>query len=222
MGLDSPQTLLLDSPFDFEANALLYRPDNMPNPNAASFTACVAAQAAALLHYSRGRAFLLFTSYRALREVAQRLRAAIDLPLLVQGEEPRAALLAQFRTTPHAVLLGTGSFWEGVDVRGEQLSLVLIDRLPFASPGDPVVQARVDAMRAQGLDAFMAYQLPHAVIALKQGVGRLIRDVSDRGVLVLCDPRLDARGYGKAFLDSLPAMRLTRTLADVEAFFADG
>ena len=222
LGLDSPQTLLLDSPFDFEANALLYRPDNMPNPNAASFTACVAAQAAALLRYSRGRAFLLFTSYRALREVAQRLRAAIDLPLLVQGEEPRAALLAQFRTTPHAVLLGTGSFWEGVDVRGEQLSLVLIDRLPFASPGDPVVQARVDAMRAQGLDAFMAYQLPHAVIALKQGVGRLIRDVSDRGVLVLCDPRLDARGYGKAFLDSLPAMRLTRTLADVEAFFADG
>ena len=222
LGLDSPQTLLLDSPFDFEANALLYLPESMPNPNTAHFTARVAAQAEALLRYSRGRAFLLFTSYRALRDVATRLRAVLDLPLLVQGEGPRAALLAQFRTTPQAVLLGTGSFWEGVDVRGEQLSLVLIDRLPFASPGDPVVQARVDAMRAQGMDAFMTYQLPHAVITLKQGAGRLIRDVSDRGVLVLCDPRLGARGYGKVFLDSLPAMRATRAIADVEAFFAEG
>ncbi|MGB5065412.1 MAG: ATP-dependent DNA helicase, partial [Candidatus Competibacter sp.] len=157
--------------------------------------------------------------FRALHEAAAWLAGRLDYPLLVQGEAPKGALLRQFRAVGNAVLLGTASFWEGVDVRGEALSCVIIDRLPFAAPGDPVVQARIESLRQRGEDPFLYYQLPHAAITLKQGVGRLIRDVSDRGVLVLCDPRLLTKSYGRVFLDSLPPMPRTRKLERVQAFF---
>jgi len=219
LGLDAPRTLRLDSPFDYAHNALLYLPSGMPEPNARDFTQAVIRAARALLTASGGRAFLLFTSHRALQETAAALRADLDFPLLVQGQAPRAELLAQFRALGNAVLLGTGSFWEGVDVRGEALSLVLIDKLPFASPGDPVLQARIDALRAAGGNPFFDIQVPEAVIALKQGAGRLIRDVNDRGVLVLCDPRVVNKGYGRVFRASLPPMPVTQRLEDVHAFF---
>jgi ATP-dependent DNA helicase DinG len=175
--------------------------------------------ARAALPASGGRAFLLFTSHRALQEAAAALREDVDFPLLIQGQAPRAELLARFRALGNAVLLGTGSFWEGVDVRGEALSLVLIDKLPFASPGDPVLQARIDALRANGGNPFFDIQVPEAVIALKQGAGRLIRAVDDRGVLVLCDPRVVNKGYGRVFRASLPPMPVTQRLEDVCAFF---
>jgi ATP-dependent DNA helicase DinG len=164
---------------------------------------------------------MLFTSHRALQIAAEALRGRIDYPLLVQGEAPRGELLARFRQLGNAVLLGTSSFWEGVDVRGPALSCVIIDKLPFASPGDPVLQARVERIRSQGGNPFMDYQVPTAVLALKQGVGRLIRDVDDRGVMMLCDPRLLTKPYGRLFLKSLPPMARTRALADVQAFFED-
>jgi ATP-dependent DNA helicase DinG len=163
----------------------------------------------------------LFTSHQALAEAAQILAGAHEFPLFVQGSLPKAALLESFRHSGNGVLLGTASFWEGVDVRGPALSCVVIDKLPFASPGDPVVHARLEALRKQGQSPFLAYQLPTAVISLRQGVGRLIRDSEDRGVLVLADPRLATRSYGRLFLESLPAMRVTRDFADVQAFFAD-
>jgi ATP-dependent DNA helicase DinG len=162
----------------------------------------------------------LFTSYRALHIAQRRLRDSCPFPLLVQGSAPRNELLERFRELGNAVLLGTSSFWEGVDVRGEALSCVIIDKLPFASPGDPVLQARIDALRERGGNPFRDEQLPHAVITLKQGVGRLIRDVDDRGVLVICDPRLVGKSYGRVFLNSLPPMRRTRSFDEVEAFFA--
>ncbi|MFP5506401.1 MAG: ATP-dependent DNA helicase [Gammaproteobacteria bacterium] len=218
LGLDAPRTLRLDSPFDYARNALLYVPPGLPDPRDGDYTAQVVRVARELLALSEGRAFLLFTSHRALQEAAVAL-GDLDYPLLVQGQAPRAELLARFRRLGNAVLLGTGSFWEGVDVRGEALSLVLIDKLPFAAPGDPVLQARIDALRAAGGNPFFDIQVPEAVIALKQGVGRLIRDVHDRGVLVLCDPRLFSKGYGRVFRESLPPMPLTRRLADVATFF---
>ncbi|MEA3243654.1 MAG: ATP-dependent DNA helicase, partial [Pseudomonadota bacterium] len=168
---------------------------------------------------SRGRCFVLFTSYRALNIAQRRLKDSCEFPLLVQGSAPRNELLERFRELGNAVLLGTSSFWEGVDVRGEALSCVIIDKLPFASPGDPVWQARIDALKEQGGNPFMDEQLPHAVITLKQGVGRLIRDVNDRGVLVICDPRLVAKSYGRVFLNSLPDMKRTRDFNEVIAFF---
>ncbi|MGH7490351.1 MAG: ATP-dependent DNA helicase, partial [bacterium] len=174
-----------------------------------------------VLEASGGRAFLLFTSHRALQEAADRLRGALDFPLLVQGEAPRHRLLEEFRELGNAVLLGTSSFWEGVDVKGRALSLVAIDRLPFASPGDPVFKARLDALRRQGRDPFMEHQLPLAVIALKQGAGRLIRDATDTGVLMLCDPRLTGKGYGRVFMASLPPMRRTRDLDEVQVFLSE-
>ncbi len=219
MGLEGPRTLRLDSPFDYAHNALLYLPPVMPDPRSDQYTEAVVRVAREVLAASGGRAFLLFTSHRALREAAEALRDTLDFPLLVQGSAPRAELLARFRQLGNAVLLGTGSFWEGVDVRGEALSLVLIDKLPFASPGEPVLQARIDALRAAGGNPFVDYQIPAAVIALKQGVGRLIRDVHDRGVLVLCDPRLLNKGYGRIFRASLPPMPVTQKLADAQAFF---
>ena len=173
-----------------------------------------------MLEASRGRAFLLFTSHRALREAADLLEPRISYPLLVQGSAPKTELLQQFVAHGNAVLMGTASFWEGVDVRGEALSLVLIDKLPFASPGDPVLQARLDAIRRRGGNPFMQYQVPQAAIALKQGAGRLIRDVSDRGVLVVCDRRLLQKGYGQTFLDAMPPFARTRDLDEVLAFFA--
>ncbi len=221
LGLRDYAALRLDSPFDFARNTLLYHPPGLPDPASTHYTAALLDTALPVLAASRGRAFLLFTSFRALREAAGWLAGRLDYPLLVQGEAPKGVLLRQFRASGNAVLLGTASFWEGVDVRGEALSCVIIDRLPFAAPGDPVVQARIESLRQHGEDPFLNYQLPHAVITLKQGVGRLIRDVSDRGVLVLCDPRLLTKSYGRVFLDSLPPMPRTRKLERVQAFFAE-
>ena len=220
LGLQDYAALRLDSPFDFARNTLLYHPSGLPEPTSSQYTTALLEAVLPVLQASRGRAFLLFTSYRALREAEEGLAGRLDYPLLVQGAAPKTALLREFRALGNAVLLGTASFWEGVDVRGEALSCVIIDRLPFASPGDPVMQGRIESWRQRGEDPFQSYQLPQAVIALKQGAGRLIRDVSDRGVLMLCDPRLLTRFYGRAFLDSLPPMPRTRNLERVKAFFA--
>ncbi len=219
LGLEGAATYRWDSPFDYPRQALLYVPTPMPDPNNPGYTAAVVAATLPVLEASRGRAFLLFTSHRALKEAAELLEGHISYPLLIQGDAPRSRLLEEFRRQGNAVLLGTGSFWEGVDVRGEALSCVIIDKLPFASPGDPILQARIDAMREAGGNPFMEYQLPQAVITLKQGVGRLIRDVNDRGVLVLCDPRLGTKNYGRIFLDSLPPMSKTLKLEVVQRFF---
>ncbi|MDE2090894.1 MAG: ATP-dependent DNA helicase [Gammaproteobacteria bacterium] len=220
LGLTETDELLLDSPFDYARNALLYLPPDLPDVNLPAYTQAVVDAALPVIEASNGRAFMLFTSHRALQEAARRLRGALDFPLLVQGEAPRRRLLEDFRNLGNAVLLGTASFWEGVDVKGPALSVVVIDRLPFASPGDPVLKARLNAMQRQGREPFMEYQLPQAVIALKQGVGRLIRDPTDTGVLMLCDPRITRKGYGRLFLASLPPMRRTRALEDVEEFLA--
>jgi ATP-dependent DNA helicase DinG len=220
LGLRDYAALRLDSPFDFPRNTLLYHPPQLPDPASPHHTAALVEAALPVLEASGGRAFLLFTSYRALREAAKLLAGRLAYPLLVQGDLPKAVLLRRFRDLGNAVLLGTASFWEGVDVRGEALSCVIIDRLPFAAPGDPVLQARIESLRQRGEDPFLCYQLPQAVITLKQGAGRLIRDVSDRGVLVLGDPRLLSKSYGRVFLDSLPPMPCTRDLARVRAFFA--
>lgn len=220
LGLEDAETRRWDSPYDYRTQALLYVPPLDGLPGEPGYTAAVCAAAVPVLAASAGRAFVLFTSHRALREAATILAARIPYPLLVQGEAPRAELLARFRTTPQAVLLGTASFWEGVDVRGEALSCVIIDKLPFAAPDDPVARARAALLREEGRNAFREFQLPEAVIALKQGVGRLIRDETDRGVLVLCDPRLFTRAYGRVFRAGLPAMTVTREIADVRAFFA--
>jgi ATP-dependent DNA helicase DinG len=219
VGLPDARALRLHSPFDFERNALLYLPGELPDPAAPEYTRRVLAAAWPLLQASGGRAFLLFTSYRALREAQEELaRRHCPFPILVQGSAPRDELLRRFRELGNAVLLGTGSFWEGVDVRGPALSLVVIDKLPFAAPNDPLLQARLAAVRARGGEPFMELQLPQAVIALKQGVGRLIRDVGDRGVMMLCDPRLRRRSYGRLFLESLPPMRRTSSSAEAEEF----
>jgi len=220
LGLDDPVTLSLASPFDYPRQALAYLPRNLPDPSATDYTDRVVDAALPVLQASRGRAFLLFTSHRALRRAAERL-ATQPYPLFVQGTAPRHQLLTAFRASGNGVLLGAASFWEGVDVAGEALSCVIIDKLPFAAPDDPVLEARLAAMRDAGGNPFVQWQVPSAVIALKQGAGRLIRDVNDRGVLVLCDPRLSSRPYGKLFLRSLPPLPITRELADVQTFFAD-
>ena len=219
LGLQAAETRQWDSPFDYPQQALWFAPRNLPTPNEPSYTAAVVDLAVPILAASQGRAFLLFTSHRALRVAAELLEQQIDLPLLVQGSAPKAELLDRFVNCGNGVLLGTTSFWEGVDVRGEALSLVIIDKLPFASPGDPVLQARLDAIRRAGGNPFMDYQVPQAAIALKQGAGRLIRDSNDRGVLVLCDPRLLKKGYGQIFLDAMPAFARTRELDAALAFF---
>ncbi len=219
LGLEGAQTGTWESPFDFARQTLLYLPDGLPEPAAADYTERMLEAILPVLEASRGRAFLLFTSHRALRRAAEYLRGCLDYPLLVQGQGPRSELLARFRALGNAVLLGTGSFWEGVDVRGEALSCVIIDKLPFAAPDDPLRRARFRAVEEAGGNAFLELQLPEAVIALKQGAGRLIRDETDCGVLVLCDPRLLTRGYGRIFLDSLPPMPRTRRLEDVQSFF---
>ncbi|MES9902130.1 MAG: ATP-dependent DNA helicase [Sedimenticola sp.] len=220
LGLDEAKSAQWDSPFDYPNQALWFVPRGLPEPRSHDYTQSVVDVAVPVLQASRGRAFLLFTSHRALREAAEILEERIDYPLLVQGSAPKSELLEQFRRLGNAVLLGTSSFWEGVDVRGEALSCVIIDKLPFASPGDPVLQARIDALRKQGGNPFMEFQVPQAAIALKQGAGRLIRDETDRGVLVICDPRLLRKNYGHTFLASMPAMARTRDVADVERFFS--
>jgi ATP-dependent DNA helicase DinG len=219
LGIDDPHTLSLESPFDYAKQALAYFPEKLPDPNARDYTERVVEAVLPVLEASNGRAFLLFTSHRALRRAAELLEDRVPWPLFVQGTAPRHRLLEEFRASGHGVLLGAASFWEGVDVAGEALSVVVIDKLPFASPDDPVLQARLEAIEASGVGAFMGWQVPTAVIALKQGAGRLIRDVHDRGVLVLCDPRLLGKGYGKLFLASIPPMPRTRALDDVRAFF---
>jgi ATP-dependent DNA helicase DinG len=221
LGIGEARTERWESPFDYGHQALWFVPRGMPDPASQDYVGAVAELAGRILEYSRGRAFLLFTSHRALQQAAQWLETRIVYPLLVQGSAPRAELLERFRRLGNAVLLGTASFWEGVDVRGEALSCVVIDKLPFASPGDPVLAARIEALRRQGGNPFRDFQLPQAVIALKQGAGRLIRDARDRGVLVVCDPRLLGRSYGHAFLNSLPPMERTRELDEVQRFFAD-
>ena len=220
LGLDDARMLKLDSPFDYRNNALLYLPENMPAPNDRFYVDEVVACERDILQASAGRAFLLFTSHAALRAAAAQLEDTLEYPLLVQGAAPRRELLERLRELGNAVLLGTSSFWEGVDVRGAALSCVIIDKLPFGSPGDPVLQARIEALRNQGGNPFMEYQLPRAVINLKQGVGRLIRDRDDRGVLVLCDPRLRSKSYGRIFLKSLPEMTRTSNVDNVHEFFA--
>ena len=219
LGLIEPTTLLQPSPFDWQRQALCYLPPNLPEPNTRDYVAAVLTALRPVLQASGGRAFLLFTSHRALREAAEQL-ADDPWPLFVQGRAPRHELLERFRTSGNGVLLGAASFWEGVDVPGDALSVVAIDRLPFAAPDDPVLAARLDAVRRGGGNPFRDEQMPSAVIALKQGAGRLIRSFSDRGVLVLCDPRLFGKSYGRIFLDSLPPLPRTRALTDVQAFFA--
>ena len=220
LGLDKPRTLLAPSPFDWPHQALCYLPQRMPEPNSRDYTAAVIDIVRPVLEASGGRAFVLFASHRALREAAELLRGG-PWPLFVQGEAPRSVLLQRFRDSGNGVLLGAASFREGVDVAGDALSVVVIDKLPFAAPDDPVFEARLDAIRREGGNPFRDEQLPQAVIALKQGVGRLIRTETDRGVLVLCDPRLIGKSYGRTFLDSLPPFARTRSLADVQAFFGD-
>jgi len=221
LGLSNATSESWGSPFDYAHQSLFYHPKGLPQPNDPEFIPTIVEFAVPVLQASRGRAFFLFTSHRALKQAAELLEKKIDYPLLIQGSRPKALLLEQFKEAGNAVLLGTSSFWEGVDVRGEALSCVIIDKLPFASPGDPVLKARLDAMVKQGRNSFFEYQLPTAVIALRQGIGRLIRDVTDRGVLMVCDPRLLKKSYGQIFLDSVPAMKRTRDIEEVRAFFQD-
>ena len=219
LGLSQAASESWGSPFDYPNQSLFYHPKGLPQPNDPNFIPLIIEFVLPVLKASQGRAFFLFTSHRALNQAAEILSKELKYPLLIQGSRPKALLLEQFKEEGNAVLLGTSSFWEGVDVRGEALSCVIIDKLPFASPGDPVLKARLDAMTQQGKNPFFEYQLPTAVIALRQGIGRLIRDVTDRGVLMICDPRLLKRSYGQLFLDSVPPMSRTRNIEDVEAFF---
>jgi ATP-dependent DNA helicase DinG len=224
MGLDDAESAFWDSPFAYERQALLYAPSRLPDPNSLDFAAAVVDAAFPVLRASGGRAFFLCTSLRAMRRtheiLAEKLAvAALDFPLLLQGEGSKNELLERFRRLGNAILVASQSFWEGVDVRGEALSLVVIDKLPFAPPDDPVLSARIERMKNEGRNAFMDYQLPRAVINVKQGAGRLIRDESDRGVLMICDPRLITKHYGKRVWRSLPPMKRTRELEDVLAFF---
>lgn len=225
MGLLAAQTRHWQSPFDYGQQALLYVPTGMPEPNSSAYAAAVAAVSLPVLQASRGRAFVLCTSLKAMREVHALLKNAfeelgLNYPLLMQGESNRTELLDRFRSHGNAVLVGSQSFWEGVDVRGEALSCVIIDKLPFAPPDDPVLAARIDKMNAEGKNAFMEYQLPYAVITLKQGAGRLIRDEQDVGVLMICDPRLVDKPYGRRIWQSLPPFKRTRVQQEVEDFFA--
>ena len=218
LGLHEVNCKSWESPFDFQSQAMLYLPEKLPDPRQQGYTELVVETCIPILELTRGRAFFLFTSHRALKIAAKYLEDKIDFPLLIQGDAPRTELLENFRQTSDAVLLGTSSFWEGVDVRGQALSCVIIDKLPFAAPGDPVYKARMRILEEQGRNPFIEYQVPEAVITLKQGVGRLIRDREDYGLLVICDPRLRTKGYGKTFLRSLPNMPRTNDLSSVEEF----
>jgi ATP-dependent DNA helicase DinG len=225
LGLTEAETVSWGSPFDYERNSLLCAPQGLPDPNSPLYQEAVVEAAWPAIRAAGGRTFVLCTSLRAMRRIRELLqekleKEALELPLLMQGEGSRTELLDRFRFLGNAILVASQSFWEGVDVRGEALSLVVIDKLPFAPPDDPVLAARIDKLRAAGRNPFMDYQLPRAVISMKQGAGRLIRDEADRGVLMICDPRLIGKPYGRRIWQSLPPMRRTREIAEVEAFFS--
>jgi ATP-dependent DNA helicase DinG len=223
LGLDrAGQTrfVRLPSEFDYATQTVLYLPRTMPDPRSPDFTRAAAREAIGILERSEGRAFVLFTSYAAMRAVHTIAEMELRYPILVQGNAPRSALLQQFRTTPNAVLFATSSFWQGVDVMGEGLSCVIIDKLPFASPADPITAARIEAIANRGGQPFGDYQVPLAILTLLQGLGRLIRHRDDRGVLAILDPRLQTMGYGKRFLASLPPATVTRDLNDIGRFFS--
>jgi ATP-dependent DNA helicase DinG len=219
LGLEHTRESVLPSHFDYENQALLYVPPDLPDPRTPQFAAKAADRIRRLLEITRGRAFVLFTSYAQMNDVHQRLLSELDFPMLLQGDAPKTALLEEFRLTPNAVLFATSSFWQGVDVQGEQLSCVIIDRLPFAVPSDPIVAARVKSIDAEGGNAFFQYQVPAAVIALKQGFGRLIRSLHDRGLLCLLDNRILKKQYGRVFVESLPNYRRTTEMRVVEEWF---
>jgi len=219
LGLDHARELIVPSHFDYERQAILYVPPDLPDPRTRQFVGAATDRVRRLLEITRGRAFVLFTSYAQMNEIYDRLLGLLEYPMLKQGDAPKSALLEEFRLTPNAVLFGTSSFWQGVDVQGEQLSCVIIDRLPFAVPSDPIVAARVKAIDAGGGNAFFEYQVPSAVITLKQGFGRLIRSLHDRGLLCLLDNRILKKQYGRVFVESLPRYGRTTDLKKVEEFF---
>ena len=222
LGMEHARESVLPSHFDYQSQAVLYVPPDLPDPRTPQFTAKAAERIRKLLEITRGRAFVLFTSYAQMNDIYRRLLGEVEFPMLRQGDAPKSALLEEFRLTPNAVLFATSSFWQGVDVQGEQLSCVIIDRLPFAVPSDPVVAARVKAIDAEGGNAFFQYQVPAAVITLKQGFGRLIRSLHDRGLLVLLDNRILKKQYGRVFIESLPNYKKTTDLRVVEGFFGVG
>jgi ATP-dependent DNA helicase DinG len=221
LGIAQAREVRLPSEFDFARQSLLYLPRHMPPPKSQGFADAAAAQVQSILERTRGRAFVLFTSYAMMHAVHESILGRVAYPLFVQGTAPRTVLLKQFRETPHAVLLATSAFWQGVDVIGDQLSCVVVDKLPFASPGDPITAARIEAITATGGDAFNEYQVPLAILTLLQGLGRLIRHRNDRGVLAVLDPRMKTMGYGRRFLESLPPAPISQELADIARFFDD-
>jgi ATP-dependent DNA helicase DinG len=220
LGIRSAAEICLPSEYDFERQTVLYLPPRMPDPRSPEFSGAAGREVIQILKRTRGRAFVLFTSYATLRTVQAMAEMALDYPILVQGSVPRSLLLQRFRDTPHSVLFATSSFWQGVDVVGEALSCVIIDKLPFASPGEPVLAARIEAIRARGGEPFGEYQVPLAILALRQGLGRLIRHRRDRGVLTVLDPRLRTKGYGRRFLSSIPPAPVVHELDAVSAFLA--